>query len=239
MLKEQLLLTMLKESTTPISNLLLANYQAIGLNDQEMMLFIHLLYYQSKGNFFPSVNELEKRMSISIEDIMRLLQRLVKQGFLFIEDTKEKGTGKISESYNLTPLYLKIIKELERSFEIQGIEKEQKESTSKTKNIFEIFEQEFGRPLSPLEIELINTWIDTDKYHQNIIILALKESVYANKLNFRYIDRILFDWQKRNLKTEKQVKEYIRKFRLNYDNKVDSESAKKKDFEFYNWLEND
>lgn len=236
--KDKLLLNVVTDGSTSISNLLLANYSKIGLQEQEMMLIIHLLYFQSKGNFFPSITELEQRMSYSTEEIMKLLQRLVRQGYIFIEEFDDYG--KISEKYNLLPIFLKVISLEERNFEVSAIEKDTKNNEAKISNIFKSFEQEFGRPLSPMEIELINTWLDKDKYSDEIIIYALKESVYANKLNFRYIDRILFEWQKKNVKTVEQVKEHIKKFRSVQE--VTKGTRPTKDtgsFEFYNWLENE
>ena len=238
----RLLLTTLQEGTTSISNLLLENYRKLSLTDQEMMLIIHITYYQSKGNFFPSISLLQNKMDIKAEDLMRILQRLVRDNFIQIEGNLEEQTSKISEVYNLTPLYKKLINVLERDIQVTENEQEMKKDRDQIKTLFKSFEQEFGRPLSPMEIEMINTWIDQDRYSYEIIIYALKEAVFSNKLNFRYIDRILFEWDKKNLKTLKQIKEHIKGFRAtqriksNKDNK-ETNSKEDFDFEFYNWLE--
>ena len=57
--------------------------------------------------------------------------------------------------------------------------------------IFSLFEQEFGRFLSPMECESISMWLDEDGHSVEIIRAALKEAVLAQKLSLRYIDRIL------------------------------------------------
>ena len=242
-MNDQIVLNILKEGTTSISNLLITNYHKLGILDQEMMLIVHLLYFQNRGNFFPSISELEKRMSLNTEEIMRLLQRLVRTGYINIEENVEESTGFISEKYNLEPLYYKLIKELERSVEVSQISKTKKVEKEQKLNVFNIFEQEFGRPLSPMEIELINTWIDNDKYNTEIIVYALKEAVFSNKLNMRYIDKILFEWEKKNVRTIEQIKEHIKYFRNHQGTlKQDSESKNSNDmpsFEFYNWLENE
>ena len=54
------------------------------------------------------------------------------------------------------------------------------------RNLFTIFEKEFGRPLSPMELETISGWVDADRYPDELILLALKEAVFAGKLHFRY-----------------------------------------------------
>lgn len=82
-----------------------------------------------------------------------------------------------------------------------------------SRNLFSIFEKEFGRPLSPMECETISSWVDQDRYPEELILLALKESVFAGKLHFRYIDRILLEWARNRVKNAQDVKTYSQKFR--------------------------
>ncbi|KAA9006282.1 DnaD domain protein [Paenibacillus spiritus] len=82
-----------------------------------------------------------------------------------------------------------------------------------SKSLFGIFEKEFGRPLSPMECETISGWLDQDRYAEELILLALKESVFAGKIHFRYIDRILLEWSRNRVKTAQDVKAYAQKFR--------------------------
>jgi len=42
---------------------------------------------------------------------------------------------------------------------------------------------------------------------------ALREAVFAGKLHFRYIDRILLDWQHHKVRTVEQAKEHSANFR--------------------------
>lgn len=81
------------------------------------------------------------------------------------------------------------------------------------RSLFSIFEKEFGRPLSPMECESISGWVDEDRYPEELILLALKESVFAGKVHFRYIDRILLEWARNRVKNAQDVKAYSQKFR--------------------------
>lgn len=47
----------------------------------------------------------------------------------------------------------------------------------KTKELYQLFEKDFGRHLSPIENEAISAWITTDEYELDIIQLALREAV--------------------------------------------------------------
>jgi DNA replication protein len=81
------------------------------------------------------------------------------------------------------------------------------------KTLFQMFEEEFGRLLSPMECETISKWIDEERYSQALIMHALREAVFAGKLHFRYIDRILLDWQHHKVRTVEQAKEHSANFR--------------------------
>jgi len=80
-------------------------------------------------------------------------------------------------------------------------------------DIFTVFEQEFARPLTPMECETISQWLDRDRYPEELILLALKEAVFAGVVHFRYIDRILLEWSRNRIQTAEQAKEYAQKFR--------------------------
>ena len=84
--------------------------------------------------------------------------------------------------------------------------KENKTSTS----LFEMFEQEFGRTLSPMEYEIINGWIN-DNFSEELIIEALKEATFNGVSSLRYIDRILLEWKKKNIKTKQDVQKTQKK----------------------------
>ena len=64
-----------------------------------------------------------------------------------------------------------------------------------------------------MECETISVWIDQDRYPEELILLALKEAVFAGKLHFRYIDRILLEWSRNRVRTPEDVRAYSQKFR--------------------------
>ena len=110
--------------------------------------------------------------------------------------------------------------------------------------IFQLFEQELGRLLSPMEIETIGMWMDLDKHSPEIIKAALKEAVLADKVNLRYIDRILIEWKKRNIKTLAQIEKHSEQYRKNTMAAApiqpvhQQETVQKTEkVSFYNWLE--
>ena len=69
-------------------------------------------------------------------------------------------------------------------------------------------EENFGRFLSPIEIETVNFW--EKEYDSDLIDFAIKEAVMRNKRTTKWIDTSLFDWVNKNgLKTVSEIKEYL------------------------------
>ena len=71
----------------------------------------------------------------------------------------------------------------------------------KEKNIFELFETKFGRPLSFIEMDSMNKWFE-EGIEDDKIILALNEAIKAKKKNIRYIDKILLEWRQQQERKE-------------------------------------
>ena len=66
-------------------------------------------------------------------------------------------------------------------------------------DIYSLFEREFGRMLSSFEYEIINKWIE-DGVSEDTIKKALKEAILNNVRNFKYIDKIIYEWTRKGVK---------------------------------------
>lgn len=64
-----------------------------------------------------------------------------------------------------------------------------------------------------MEFESITGWLDKDGHPEALILAGLKEAVFAGKVHFRYIDRILLEWQRNRITSVEQAKEHSQKFR--------------------------
>lgn len=67
------------------------------------------------------------------------------------------------------------------------------------------FERELGRFLSPFEIEDLQKTITEDHTSVELVRLALREAVFNNKTNWRYIHAILRNWRREGITTPAQV----------------------------------
>lgn len=211
------LVALLEQGTVPVPAALLKYYRQLGLSETETMVLLHLLCFRTtEQKTFPTMEELQNRMSVSGQETVSCIERLIARRFLTIDEYVDGQTGIRSEAYNLRPLYEKlsllIVQELEANEEVAAAIAENGEERADAE-LFRVFEQEFGRPLSPMECETISAWLDQDRYSHELILAALKEAVFAGKVNFRYIDRILFEWSRNRVRTVEQAREYTRHFR--------------------------
>lgn len=157
----------LKAGETTVSNLVIENYQKIGLTDEEFLFWLQLFRSQAKGDLFPDLAEFSQIMGRPMDVIYRLLNQLVSRGFLSIE-TKQNDQGQMMDTYDLLPIFEKIDLLQQKQTE------KQKEVTSEEtiKQLYQGFEKEFGRQLSPIELEMIGQWLETDHYQPELIRLA-------------------------------------------------------------------
>lgn len=214
-----------------IPKLLLQYYKSIGLNEEEFMLLLHVYSSIESGNSFPTPEELSERMTCTQERCMEILRYLIQRGFLQIDGKSENGV--LAESFSLRPLWEKLM-----VFLLEADKKQVKQEAEKAEiNIYTLFEQEFGRPLSPIECESLTMWLDQDNHSPLLIKAALREAVMSGKLNFRYIDRILFEWKKKGIETIDQARDQGQKFRLHQRSKTTPVKQETTSIPIYNWLE--
>lgn len=211
------IINIIKERPIIIPRMLFNNYKKLNITEEELIVLIYIMNEGDKLIYNPEI--IVKGLGLDKFRVMELINNLVEKQIINI--TVEKNDKSKTEEYiNIDTLYNKLLNSI--------IEIEEKEIYDN--DIFTKFENEFGRPLSPMEYEIIKGWIN-DKFSDELITEALKEAVYNNVNNLRYIDKILYEWKKKGYKN----KEDVVKSKINYKN------SKKKDLEVfdYNWLDDE
>ena len=105
---------------------------------------------------------------------------------------------------------VKEVRDLESSYEdINALielteEEEDREMIKEIQREIAKFEKEFGRTLSPVEYETISKWIESN-IPIDLIEAALKEAILSGVNSIRYIDKILFEWNKKGYKTSSDI----------------------------------
>ena len=178
--------------------------------------FLLLVYFWNYKEEAFDVLEIAKDLKLNENEVLVSFNRLLEKKLIKL-DTLKDSAGKRTEIVNLENLYCI----LDESFKSEEKKEEQND-------VYTIFETEFGRPISSMEYEIIRAWFEKG-FSEELILGALKEAVFNGANNLRYIDKILYEWQRKGYKTMKEVNNH--KFSRNT-----KENFEKELFD-YNWLD--
>ncbi len=207
------LYTFLSRKQIVISEFLLLNYRHIGMTDEMCLLYLQLLRYQQHGNFFPNISELAYIMQKTEQEIYCLLEYLIQEQFIAL--VTQTDQGKQYDQYDLYPIYEKISEYEQKQSQRHMQEDQQQKQLKKSmqhRMLCRKIEQEFRRPLSPIEMETIQYWLVEGNHSIELIELALREAVLHQAYNLKYMDRILLEWEQKNIQTPEQVQKESVKF---------------------------
>ncbi len=202
---------------TGIPNLLLKYYKAMGISDQEMMLLIQMLRLRNEEkNFHPAPEILSQYLSGDTDDVREALNVLQVKDMLAVTHYYDEAVDEIKTGYDFEPLFEKLsdfwacarVKEIEKAN--QALERSARKK-DELGALYRLFEKEFGRPLSPIEVEKIDQW--AVQCGPVLVREALSRSVLIGIRNFKYMDSIILEWVKNKLQTPEEIDEYDRRFR--------------------------
>lgn len=134
-------------------------------------------------------------------------------------DTRGKKVPQVSErtlpqgSNSTPPQGSKITPKKENIKEIYKENKEEEEEKDPAK-----FFDKYIAPISPVIVQQIEDW--ENDLSPEIVIRAMKEAVYQNARNWKYINRILRDWYNKGAKTLNDVERLIKEFELQKNKKI-------------------
>lgn len=154
--------------------------------------FLLLLYFDNSFDLVFDIKVVAKTLNMSEEQVLEAYSNLMKKKLIKVKAEKD-GYGKVIEKVCLDNFYNEIKTDVKNS-----------EIESSKEDIFSIFESNFGRSLSPMDYEIINAWIDKG-FSEDLVIAALNEAVYNGVPNLRYIDKVLYEWNKKGYKTVDDV----------------------------------
>ena len=160
--------------------------------------FLLLLYFDNSYDLVFDIKVVAKTLNMKEEDVLNAYGSLMAKKIISVKAEKD-GFGKIRESVSLDNFYN----------EIKSDYKTKEKEETKT-DIYEIFEKEFGRTLSNTDFEIINAWIESG-FSEELIEAALKEAVYNGALTLRYVDKVLYEWNRKGIKVPTDIKKAMEK----------------------------
>lgn len=192
-------------------------------NNLNLNEFLVLAYFDNSYNNIFEVELVSKVLGLDINSTMEAFNSLMVKGLVTLESVKDIE-NRMNEVVKLDGVYDFIVEST-----IEELTEEVKD------DIFKTFEKELGRTMSPMELELINGWLISGT-PEELILGALKEAVYNGVSNFRYIDKIIYEWEKKGFKSMNDVNAYMKN---RYEEKPKDKAIIKKEQEIsdYDWLD--
>ncbi len=189
-------------------------FKEFNLTIDEIILL--LFFYDKDGEVFdPSL--IADSLNMELIDVMKVVSSLSDKGLVSVK-TKTNEAKVKEEIIDLSLVYEKIT--------IKLVD-EMNNKDNKDVNIYDIISSEFDKKLSPMECEMIDSW-KKNKYSDELIIEAVREATLNGVNSLRYIDKILYEWNKKGYKNKEDLKK----------NKKEEKQEK---IEIYNcdWLDSD
>lgn len=210
-MKTEQLLELLKSKSISIPSIIFKNYKKLEITAEEFLVLVYLTNINGKISYNPKALCIE--LGLEELNVMEIISSLEEKKIIQVLVEKNES-GIMEEVISLDLFYNKVLMLLASN------ENKFKENTS----IFETFESEFGRTLSPMEYEYIKAWME-DGFSEEIIKEALKEAIYNGVPKLRYIDSIIYEWRKKGYKSVSDIKKPPRK------------KQEKKEIYDWNWLD--
>ncbi|WP_041815329.1 DnaD domain-containing protein [Levilactobacillus brevis] len=185
---------------TSLANYLLDHFREVGMTTDQLLVYLQLRRYMDQGEPLPDATVIASHLGWDKQRVYQLLHEMITQKLMVIT-TVTDSQGQKQDAYDFRLLTEKL-----SQLAVKTTQQVVKQTASNDRSaIFNQIETEFGRPLSPLEMESITQWLDEDHYRPELIQLALKEAVLSQAYSLKYMDRILLSWERKNLKTAAQV----------------------------------
>ena len=209
------------------SNKLVVNQYLIKVSNQNKLSLVEFLILVYIDNDITKNFDIDKMSEILFIDqnmLMEAFNSLMIKGLIKMDSVKDESLSMITEKLSINPVYEQIIDDIE-----------QEQKVDEKDDIYKIFEREIGRTLSTMELEIISGWIQLG-VSEELILGALKEAVYNGVTNFRYIDKIIYEWNKKGFQTMDDVKKHLES-RREQKSKDKVVSKREQEIADFDWLD--
>ncbi len=191
MIKKKLLELVNNKNHFTIDACVLKCARQMKLDTNSLILLIYLL--NGKDNEIFDYKKILADLGFTEKELLNSISTLKEKKILSISMEKNSD-GILEERINVSSFYEILISKI-----LDG-----DVSSNDDNELYDVFEREFGRTLSPMEYDIINNWLESG-ISKDLIICALKEAVFNGVNNLRYIDKILLEWNKKGIKLPSDV----------------------------------
>lgn len=187
----------------------------INLNE-----FLVLMYFDNEDEMIFDVKKVSKAICLNEKDVLSAFGSLLDKKLISLTSVKNDN-GQLIDKISMESLYDDINNGTKSS-----------EKDAKKQDFFSKFQEIYGHSLSGMDYELINAWLEHE-FSEELVLGALEEAKYNGVLTLRYIERILYEWQKKGFKTMQDVNNGLKKkSEANNEEKLFETTVLE-----YNWLD--
>lgn len=183
---------------------LLLNYKII-FSDADDFLVWQFFFLQNTTRHELAPSQIASALGKPIEAVNHSITNLVNQNLLAIRSISING---LEETIFDASLALEKLVELEEKPAPSAVVSQSKPRPNpELPDLLKDFEQA-GWALTPFELEDIRKWLTEDGVSADLIREALRESVYSGTRNWRYLSKILQNWQKEGIYSQADVAQH-------------------------------
>lgn len=204
-MKVSLMHQIFKEGIINIPRALIRYYQQLNISANAFVVLLYLIDHQQELQSEAYLQGVGKSLGFSDNEAYDYFSELLDAELIRFEMVKDEQ-GKQRDIINIEPLYRRLAQLIDDTHSETEIPLPQSNS------LISVFEGEFGRQLTQMELMQVADWKKMDHFSDEMIILALQQAVLNQAISLKYIDRILLDWKKKNIRTAEEAKREIQSF---------------------------
>jgi DnaD/phage-associated family protein len=201
-------------------------WESKELTLQQKVMLVEIDSLDNEKGCYASNKYFSEFFGISSGRVSQVINELIDKGYLNAEYIKEDNQilGRILKIQS-PPYPVKVFRKLNRGYleNDEGGIKYSKggylendknnniiyNNINNNNNIYDFLEQNFGRTLNGIEIEMIKEWNDNE-----LTRYAIKQAVLNGKYNVKYINTILVNYKNNSITTVQQAQEDEKKFKI-------------------------
>ena len=208
-------------------------WESKELTLQQKVMLVEIDSLDNEKGCYASNKYFSEFFGISSGRVSQVINELIDKGYLNAEYIKEDNQILARILKIQSPPYpVKVFRKLNRGYlendeggikyskggylendkdnniDINNINNNNSSSIERSDTIYDFLEQNFGRTLNSIEIEMIREWNDNE-----LTRYAIKQAVLNGKYNVKYINTILVNYKNNSITTVQQAQEEEKKFK--------------------------
>ncbi len=202
------------EGFTVVPNIFIKYSDRLGLEGTDIIVLLAFFFFQQTGQYELEIADFAQLLHLPERQIQVSIEKMRDLGLLTDTEESLETIGlfeKVADLWAEEQMQVVQQKQQEASLTVQ-LKAGKKQLPTSLIKVINLFEREFGRALTPIEIDQIKKWYYDHGYADTLIKEALKRAVLRGILNLNYIDRILASWAKMNIRTTREIIQYEERF---------------------------